>query len=43
MFAGFTSQITGWVASKTGVGQPTTEVDPNAMVNIFYSSQGSKP
>ena len=31
MFSGFTNQISGWVATKTGGGQhPAEEVDPNA-------------
>jgi hypothetical protein len=34
MFVGLTSQISGWVASKTGGGQPPAEEDPNATVKL---------
>ncbi len=30
MFSGFTNQISGWVATKTGGGAPAEGEDPNA-------------
>jgi len=33
MFSGLTNQISGWVANKTGQGQPA-EADPNADPNM---------
>lgn len=35
MFSGFTSQLSGWVANKTGGGQATAEDDINAQVRMI--------
>ena len=32
MFSGFTNQISGWVANKTGAGAPAEGEDPNAQM-----------
>ncbi len=39
MFSGFTNQISGWVASKTGGGQPAAEEDPNVQVSLDRIAQ----
>lgn len=43
MFSGFTNQISGWVAQKTGQGQPgDPNVDPNQQMDPNYAQNGGE-
>jgi len=45
MFSGLTNQISGWVANKTGQGDPNAPQDPNAMPqdpNAAYPQNGAE-